>query len=545
MILNQKPDHSPKRLIIPSAIVVGFIVAFFILKGLTQYWLNKQLPVLLNENPNRVYDIHFERAHLNFIERNLAIENIEISIVSDSINSNKATVEAFEIEKTALVKLFFRKEIETEKLVVKAPHFNIRSLQNIARNNEVEINEIWKDVFTRLSIHNLEIRSGLLSVIDSFNAEPSLLLSGLDISIERFSVDTATIKDPFPVKFEKLSASCSNASVVIDTIGILRMNGIKLTHHDARISALSFSPFLSSTDFLKVRRAKNDWISFDANRLELKSFRWMFGDDEVPHLNAALLKLESIALHGVSDMNFPKANNGRKPLLAELFRSLPVAFRLDSFQVLNSQVCFETKPFNQDTVGCLLIDQLYASGYNLHNEPDLFTSTEVDVVARLMGEAHLESKFKMNVNDKSNRFQVSGKVDNLTTLCINRILEPLAGVETAGQLYGLHFNILADNNHSTGNVDFEYDGLKVKVLRKNSSEKNVLLTTISNVALRKSNVSTDKRFKQGKINHQRDYQKSIFGFIWDSVKDGLLDTIVPFDLEKKERTWKKLKRKHA
>ena len=180
----------------------------------------------------------------------------------------------------------------------------------------------------------------------------------------------------------------------------------------------------------------------------------------------------------------------------------------------------------------MLFDRIYSTGYNLHNTAEFNKRTEFDFIARFMGEASIEASYKMNVQDKDNRFQFIGHMEELSTGSLNRILEPLAGVETGGQIYGLGFNILANDSNATGTVDFEYDDLKIKVLRPDSDEKNVLLSVISNLTLRRSNVITDQRFRQGRIDFERDSQKSLFGYVWDALKDGLMDTLIPFELEK-------------
>ncbi|MDA3928490.1 MAG: hypothetical protein PF541_05985 [Prolixibacteraceae bacterium] len=520
---------------IPIIVLFLLLLVFFGTEKILQNWLNHHLPEVLNQNPDRKYEIVFESTSLNFLKQNLYIRAIEINEVADTTKGNTITIDYFKIEKPGIKKLFFEHVLGTDKLIVNEPTFEIFSESNEVHDKEEKLNEIWKDVFTRIQINDLEIRNASLNLYDEKSFEPSVSISNLNIFVQSFNVDTLTIKNPLPLTFRSLIASCFEIKVKIDSIATLQIYNIELQNDNIQFNRINLIPTLTKSDFIVLNRKKDDWVNMYINSVSLNHFDWSFDSTGSPKFIASSLHIDSIKIHALVDDHFNKMNQNNKPLLSELFRNLPVSFKLDSFRVLNSSVFFEARPKNQDSIAGMSFYNLFASGYNLHNIKNTNLFTEFDILSNFMNGAIIEASLRMDVNDIMNRFQFNGQLNNLSTESVNRILQPMAGIETVGQLYGINFNILADNNHSTGTVNFEYDDLKIKVLHKNSKEKNILISIISNLALRKSNVSSDKRFKQGKVDYVRDKSKSIFGFIWQSIKVGLIDTISPFDLSKDKR----------
>ncbi|MFA9389114.1 MAG: hypothetical protein ACERKD_04880 [Prolixibacteraceae bacterium] len=536
--------NNKKKIRIP---VIICLTAITIIAGIhfgIQSWLNQQLPLLLNEHPERKYNISYDKAHLHLLKQNLIIDNVSIIELADSINPSYIQIDKLKAYHLQLRKLFVNKEIETHDLIVVHPVFNIVVHQNTTEQNKEKMNEIWTDVFTRLSIKNFEITNAAFRLMRDQDLEPTLQMDQLNLKINTFNIDTTTLKNPFPLKFSSLNASCSSTQIRIDTIGFLKIKKIILTDHSIQLQQSSFQPLLTKSEFIDVQRDKDNWLSFNMDQLILNNFSWAFDSSGTPFIKASSFQLDSIVLQSVTDKQFLRQHKGYRPLLAEIFRSLPVKFQLDSFRVLNSAVFAETRPINNNTTAKASFDNLYISGYNLHNISKLTRNTEFDILCRFMNEAKLEAHYVMNVNDNQDRFRINGSLNNLTTESVNRILQPLADIETAGQLYGIDFDVLADNYQSTGTVDFEYNNLKILVRNKNKDSKNSLLTALSNLALRGSNVRSNRSFRQGEIQLARDQNKSIFGYIWDSVKDGLTNTLIPFNLDQNRpvlRRKKKLK----
>ena len=528
--------------------IAGGLILFSADRGL-HYWLNKQLPVLLNQNPERKFNISFDHAELNFMDKILVLEGITINPSQiDTTIKSKSTVKQFNIEHANLKRLFFNKEIETGKLIVFEPQITIYAVNDSTDQSKKEINELWIDIFTRLSIANFEISDASLKIMVNNCDDPVFSFESMDLKVDDFEVDTSTIKDPFPIVFSKIWAECQNVLVKFDTISNLKIGLIQLTDTEVSVRRVNLTPVLSPEEFIKVKRAKNNRLEIYFDKVKLNDFTWDLKNDEAKFY-ASSLYLDSTRLHVFTDHNFPKENKGYKPLLGEMLRKLPFTFSLDSFVVTNSTVLFETKPANQNLTSLIFFDKLYTSGYNLHNTSDSENRTEFDIITNFLGETRIEASYRMNVNDLNDRFQISGNMDDLSTATLNKILQPLVGVETVGEIYGIDFFIYGNNHHSTGTLNFEYNGLKVKVLNSGTYKKNIFLSVLSNMALRKNNIITNKRFRQGNIELSRNTNKGMLSFIWESIKDGLMDTLVPFEIENKgkqqerKRTIKKLDKK--
>lgn len=511
------------RLLI-SAIVSFVLIGYFLSSYLFQSKLSQQIE-LSNLN------IEYDDISLNILTGNISVSNLKYTDTT-SFPINGTIYSSFlELKGVNLFRALLKHEYFASQIVVSDPMFELLQLANRIE----KIDSTQKDsmvVFPFVEIGSIVVKNGYLKVKDTLHTR--IHVSDLDVRVSNIQLDSMSDALAIQTLFEELSLEC-RVETVVDTLGLFNVENFNLTKNTLSFSGMSFVPLLSKDEFLQVKRRKNNWVEVSIGNIDIDRFNWSVKKGEKPSFRGRTVQLDSLQVNVLADKWYAKANQGVKPMLSEFLRSLPVVFNFDSIRVKEATIQVGTRSQNTNSIGVLLLDETYASGYNLHNDSLNMKSFELDFVSRFMKKATVEASYKMDVNDPVNRFRCSGNMSNLTTRSLNKILSPMAGVETAGQLYGLQFNILADHNKSVGTVDFEYENLKIEVLNQSTKNKDVVLSIISNLALKKKNIKTDRHFKQGVIDYRRDKNKSVFGYIFDSMKDGLVDTLIPFDLERKRK----------
>lgn len=338
--MNVKPTKTVRIFGTISIVIAVLFVGFFAIEMGTQVWVSRQLPLLLNKNPERKYNFAFEKAKIQLLKKQLIIDKIVISPFTNDSVADVALVERFIVEGTDLRKLFFHKELKTKKLLVVNPVIVMTtSNTKVAEESEQGMNTFWKDVFTRLSIADFEIENATFSIVDETAKETYFSLNHFNLNVSGFTIDTSTIKDPFPVRFKTLEAFCNNVKLRIDTISMLQVAAIHLTNSSVDIGQIELIPNMLVSDFLATNRAKNDWVNLSIDHVQLNDFSWNL-EKELPFFTVSSLKLDSLYLHVMADKNQAKLNLKDKLLLAELFRGMPFSFSLDSFLITNSSVFF-------------------------------------------------------------------------------------------------------------------------------------------------------------------------------------------------------------
>jgi hypothetical protein len=77
-------------------------------------------------------------------------------------------------------------------------------------------------------------------------------------------------------------------------------------------------------------------------------------------------------------------------------------------------------------------------------------------------------------------------------------------------------------------MTFQYEDLKLELLGKDHVKKK-LVSTIANIFTSKSNLKTDRNYKDMVYKTKRNIYRGPFHLLWQSNKDGLIQ-IVPGDV---------------
>ena len=115
---------------------------------------------------------------------------------------------------------------------------------------------------------------------------------------------------------------------------------------------------------------------------------------------------------------------------------------------------------------------------------------------------------------------------------ITQILESeIRLVVTEGKVHDVRFHYVAGEEISVGTLDFQYENVKVLFEKEDRQTKAKFGTLVGNIALKKTNLKTQRGFKHGEIAYVRHKEKSLLNYLWKSIEDGVLNTLLPLKIE--------------
>jgi hypothetical protein len=223
---------------------------------------------------------------------------------------------------------------------------------------------------------------------------------------------------------------------------------------------------------------------------------------------------------------FPEKPDTKLPM--EMLESLPFGFHADSILIKSSKVTYEELGEESSETGVITFNQLYATIYNLSTIDSLITGqTGMSARARIMNSALLEAEFTFPNRQTYRPYRASGRLEPVRIETFNPILVPSAFVRVEdGQIQRLEFEFTYNTNKSEGNLELEYEDLKITILDKDDGSKKTIKTFIAQTfLLDKDNLEEERSYKEGSISFERDKKRSIFNYWWKSLFSGMKDIL--------------------
>jgi hypothetical protein len=153
----------------------------------------------------------------------------------------------------------------------------------------------------------------------------------------------------------------------------------------------------------------------------------------------------------------------RKPLPIELINSLSFGLKIDSIMVNKSFVEYRERAIEADSAGMVYFDNLYATIRNVDNTTGRDPKGRTVMIAEAdflgQGDLHVEAVLPWQENEKQ---KVKGVLSNLDMRRLNTMIEPQIRMRAeSGKLNALHFHFNYDDRHSIGELELNYNDLRV------------------------------------------------------------------------------------
>jgi hypothetical protein len=155
---------------------------------------------------------------------------------------------------------------------------------------------------------------------------------------------------------------------------------------------------------------------------------------------------------------------------------------------------------------------------------------EVKADALIMGKGKMKIWSKGRIYDRENTFSLNGTLSGLAVDELNPILEKSVYIyATSGIIDLMNFSFTADNTKAAGEMTMLYNGLNVTVKNKRTDDttalKERLISFFANRKIMDSNPVKDEKTRVGIIDFERDPERLVFHYCFNSVLSGITSSL--------------------
>ena len=222
-----------------------------------------------------------------------------------------------------------------------------------------------------------------------------------------------------------------------------------------------------------------------------------------------------------------------KPALQDMLYGFPGTIQIDSIGLMNGNVTFTVHAEEANEPGSISFNEINAKIYKVTNDTIYKTESaflEIKADALLMGKGKMTISLKGRLFERDNTFSLNGTLSNLEINELNPILEKSAFIyATSGRIDEMYFSHTANNTKATGKMTMLYNGLNITVKNKQTDDTTAFrerfISFIANRRILDSNPVKDEKVRVGIIDFERDPERFIFHYWFNSILSGITSSL--------------------
>lgn len=297
------------------------------------------------------------------------------------------------------------------------------------------------------------------------------------------------------------------------------------------ISGLNIVTPYPQSEYKQHNKYHTDWFSIKIHKISLNNFDYqrLIGDKQ---FYASSITIDSAEIDVYRDKTLPNPPFKHKPLWASMLRKLETELNLDTLYLKNSTVRYFERSPHSDIPGRVHFANTFATCYGLSNNADKLKSNpmlEIDMQGDAMGVSKIEAKALIDLSSKDDAFTLSANAAAFDAVNMNRILSGVLPVNiTDGRVKGLQLEMKANEYKASGSVELEYEDMKFELFQgdEHSNFKSFLANTAAKAIIHRENLRTNKNFRIGEIDFDRNRDRSIFNYWWKATQTGIVDAMM-------------------
>jgi hypothetical protein len=534
-------------------IIVGIII--LLTAGLI-FWNNfkykladKKLDKLVTTKSKGLYQVNYQNLVIDEALGNLSVNNIELlpdSVVYQSMLENKTAPEdlfyiripVMHISGVKTPKALLNKEISAHIVRIENAEIEIR----LGKGNKKEkpdfrqiINgEMYQQLLGNLksvSADSIVLENANLSLVNRKSKTIISKVSGLSIRFAGTAIDSTALKDSTRILFSKdIGIHCDHLLIPSRNktyefqIEGLDFNSLAGSFHTDKIR---LKPLLSETAFAKSHKYAKDRFDISVGSVNIKlinrkeMLQGRLVADELQILNASLLVFR--------DKSYPHDSVDRThDYPQEAIMHLPFEVYIRKITVNDSYIEYKEKNDKSDSSGKVAFFHVQAGIDNVTNMKDKIRQQNQSRVlfnASFLNATPFTAKIRLQLNDRQGHFIMDTRMGSINSTALNPLLKPMALAEMdKGNINRLVYHLDATNTYAKGNLEFLYEGLSLKLLKKddekNTYKTKALPTLAAGLVMRHSN-PLHGTTRTGNVDYTRDIHRSIFNLMWKSLLSGI------------------------
>jgi hypothetical protein len=303
---------------------------------------------------------------------------------------------------------------------------------------------------------------------------------------------------------------------------LVKSGNLNVGNQVLRIDSVKINPVHNKQAFMRAAGFETDRMDGLISHLEINGLEFM---DYPKSIRASTVETR-YQLKIFHDKRYPSRPPVVKTLPAHFIQRLPFALSCDTIYIKDSYISYEEFPIKGDSSGFIVFSHLNATLTGVHNNPSRHSDVIMNISAKFMDQGDLTAKFTFPY-DTTKSYSTTGTLRNFVLKNANPMLVPAARARIeSGLLTALKFHFLYNNYESDGEVELNYQDLKISSLHQNKDHEpaiNHIKTFLLNALIIKKNRNedTNSEKRKGTIQYHRDPHKAIFNYWWKSILSGI------------------------
>ena len=376
-----------------------------------------------------------------------------------------------------------------------------------------------------LKIHKINLKD---SDLDIDQKGQPIVLNGINLNINELELNQNKDQQLL-LKSQSYNFGLKSFTYKPNQFYKISSNTIKITENNGQISDFKMVPLVSRGQFIKMIPTEKDLYDLKAQTISFTGKCDILNQDK--YVNLSNLTLNNVDAN-IFRSKIPKDDETVKLLYSKMLRSIKIPLFINNFDIKNSVLVYEEDIPTSSGPGEISFKPFNLNAKNLNSGKMKGKPTQVSITinAGFMKASPLHINWGFNTADLQDKFSISGNVINMPAARLNPFIEPYLHVTATGLIKKLEFNFKGNPEEISGSMKMHHDNLKIAIFKKDSNEKNKILSTIANLFIKNS---SDK-FPESVIvdNVKRDNTKSFFNLLWKGMQDGLAQTLIGINYKK-------------
>jgi hypothetical protein len=321
-------------------------------------------------------------------------------------------------------------------------------------------------------------------------------------------------------------------------VGMLRTS---LTDSTLELRDVDFAPTGSNAAFTRSQRYRNDLVRLTVGRIAAQGVD--FGALIVGEgVWARRIDVDSFRIDVTSDKRLPVNPRGhphRTP--QQWIAGLDETLSLDSLRVRDGEVVYREHAAGRDNVGVFTFTRIEATATNVTHVVGRRTSgapMTLSATARIQDAGQLAVRAVVPLDAPRFDMTLRGTVGAMPAMAFNTFVVKTQALQIErGQLAGIAFSVAVKNGVASGTITPRFNDLSVSVTRRGSEgllgnrgifggAARGIASLAAGLALRQDNPDRPMSAPRvGAIDRTFTPDQPLIGFLWSSVRDGLLAVV--------------------
>ncbi|SHG90260.1 hypothetical protein SAMN05444372_111118 [Flavobacterium micromati] len=513
-----------------GVVILGIIIFIGALSFAVNLWVNYQLPKIILDKNETPYNIKYENVKISLFSRKITASGIVITPKErqkDRLSKNGilASIENVTVDDYKIFPLLLKNKIEAYRITFSKPNITLfkdnDKIVNSSKNLSSKIVAPFEQI---IKVANVNIENGNFSIVNIKNNKTLFSAQKVIVQLNDLAISKKTLDNKIPFSYKSYALSCDSLIYQTDKAYQIKATKINTTNSGLEMDNFSMTSLLTRRQFVDQSKKERDLYTLKAGKIAIKNMNWGF-KEEILFFKTNQIVIDK-ADANIYRSKIPKDNLSIKPLYSKILRELKFDLLIDTLTINNSNLVYEEEKTFNNGAGVLKFGSFNLqatnvySGYQNKNLPDVLIS----INCKFMNKSPMMVKWRFNVMDKSDGFNIKGSIKNFETNQLAIFTKPYLNTTFKGTFDQVYFDYNGNDNNAKGNFALRYHDLNIeRYQKKNRDKKSVLKSWLGNLVLKND---SGGKILENEIEVQRIKEKSFFNLFWLCFADGLKKTLL-------------------